>query len=147
MIIKYEKIEGIPVTKRLQPTECTSCRELKTLKENGRGVEYYSGERGSSRRRDCVAFLDFFAKTQEARELIKNRELNLYVSRDRLSHRTKIIISINYHIFLQDYDVKMPNSRFMDDVNKQRRNFISLSELGFGPLKFRFRRVRLQLTK
>ena len=26
----------------------------------------------------CVAFLDFFAK--EARELIKNRALNLYVS-------------------------------------------------------------------
>ena len=47
----------------------------------------------SSRRRDCVAFLDFFAKTQEARELIKNRELYLYVSHDRLSHRTKIVIS------------------------------------------------------
>ena len=40
----------------------------------------------------CVAFLDFFAKAQEARELIKNRELNLHGSRDRsLSHRTKII--------------------------------------------------------
>ena len=36
---------------------------------------------------------DFFAKAQEARELIKNRELNLYVSRDRLSHRIKIIMS------------------------------------------------------
>ena len=58
------------------------------------GVECYSGERGSSWRRDCVAFLDFFAKTQEARELIReNRELNLYVSRDGLSHCTKIIIS------------------------------------------------------
>ena len=33
----------------------------------------------------CVAFLDFFAKAQDARELIKNHELNLYVSRDRLS--------------------------------------------------------------
>ena len=40
----------------------------------------------------CVAFLDFFAKAQEARELTKNRELNLHGSRDRsLSHRTKII--------------------------------------------------------
>ena len=38
-------------------------------------------------------------------------------------------------------------SRFMEDVNKQRRNFISLSELGYGPLKFSFRRVRLHLTK
>ena len=35
----------------------------------------------------------------------------------------------------------------MEDVNKQRRNFISLSELEYGPLKFIFRRVRLQLTK
>ena len=35
----------------------------------------------------------------------------------------------------------------MEDVNKQRRNFISLFELGYGPLKFSFRRVRLQLTK
>ena len=38
-------------------------------------------------------------------------------------------------------------SRFMEDVNKQRRNFISLSKLECGPLKFSFRRVRLQLTK
>ena len=38
-------------------------------------------------------------------------------------------------------------SRFIEDVNKQRRNFISLSELEYGPLKFSFRRVRLQLTK
>ena len=40
--------------------------------------------------RFSVAFLDFFAKAQEARELIKNLELNLFVSRDRLSHRTKL---------------------------------------------------------
>ena len=35
----------------------------------------------------------------------------------------------------------------MEDVNKQRGNFVSLSELEFGPLNFSFRRVRLQLTK
>ena len=35
----------------------------------------------------------------------------------------------------------------MEDVNKQRRNFISVSELKYGPLKFSFRRVGLQLTK
>ena len=34
----------------------------------------------------------------------------------------------------------------MEDVNKQRRNFISLSKLGYRPLKFSFRRVRLHLT-
>ena len=37
--------------------------------------------------------------------------------------------------------------QFMEDVNKQRRNFISLFELGYGPLKFSFWRVRLHLTK
>ena len=31
---------------------------------------------------------------------------------------------------------------FIADVNKQRRNFVSLSELEYGPLKFKFRRVR-----
>ena len=35
----------------------------------------------------------------------------------------------------------------MEDVNKQRRNYISLSELRYGPLKFSFSRVRLHLTK
>ena len=35
----------------------------------------------------------------------------------------------------------------MEDVIKQRQNFISLFELGYGPLKFSFRRVRVQLTK
>ena len=42
-------------------------------------------------------------------------------------------------------------SRFKEDVNKQRRNFISLPELEYaaeyGHLKFSFRRVRLHLTK
>ena len=37
--------------------------------------------------------------------------------------------------------------RFMEDVNKQGRNFISLSELGYGPLIFSFRRVCLHVTK
>ena len=35
----------------------------------------------------------------------------------------------------------------MENVNKQRQNFIPVSELKYGHLKFSFRRVRLQLTK
>ena len=35
----------------------------------------------------------------------------------------------------------------MENVNKKRRNFISLSELENGPLEFKFRRVRVHLTK
>ena len=46
---------------------------------------------------------------------------------------------------LQDFHLKI--SRFMDYVYKQRRNFISRSELGYGPKEFNSRRVRLHLTK
>ena len=48
--------------------------------------------------------------------------------------------------FLPDYYVKMPTC-FMEDVNKQRRNLISLSELEYGPLEFKFRRIRIHLAK
>ena len=34
----------------------------------------------------------------------------------------------------------------MEDVNNQRRNFISLSELGYGPKEFYSRRVLPHLT-
>ena len=34
----------------------------------------------------------------------------------------------------------MPNSRFMENVNRQGRSFISLSELEYGPFEFNFRR-------
>ena len=33
---------------------------------------------------------------------------------------------------LHDYDGKMPNFPFMEDVNKRRLNFLSLSELEYG---------------
>ena len=42
-------------------------------------------------------------------------------------HHTFLYISFP---FLHDYDVKMPNFAFMEDINKEQRNFISLSELG-----------------
>ena len=35
----------------------------------------------------------------------------------------------------------------METLNKQRRNFISLSELEYSPLEFKFRRVRIHLSK
>jgi len=38
-------------------------------------------------------------------------------------------------------------SRFMEYVNKQRRNAISLSELGYGHLEFNSRRARLHLIR
>ena len=45
--------------------------------------------------------------------------------------------------FLHDDDVKMPNFEFAENANKQTRNFTSFPKLGYGPLEFNFRRVRL----
>ena len=54
------------------------------------------------------------------------------------------------HFFPVFARLRRENAKFcvsMEDVNKQRRNVFSLSELGYGPLIFSFRRVRLHLTK
>ena len=48
--------------------------------------------------------------------------------------------------FMHDFDVKSPNT-FYRGRNKRRGNFISLSELGYCPQEFNFRRVRLHLAK
>ena len=68
------------------------------------------------------------------------------ISRTTTSHEHRNFLYISFP-FLQDYDVKVPNFAFYGGRKQQERNFISLSELEFGPLKFRFRRVRLQSTK
>ena len=60
------------------------------------------------------------------------------------AHHTFVYISLQ---FLLDYDVKMPKFAFYGKSNKQRRNFLSLPELGYDALEFNFRRVRLHLTK
>jgi len=60
-------------------------------------------------------------------------------------HHTFLYISLP---FLLDYDVELPNFAFlMENVNKQRRNFISLSEPGYGAEEFIYSLVRKDLTK
>ena len=49
--------------------------------------------------------------------------------------------------FMHTYDLKMPNCAFLGERKQARRTFLSLSDLGYGPLEFNFRRVRLHLTK
>ena len=68
------------------------------------------------------------------------------ISKTTTSHVHHAFLYISF-LFLNDYDVKMPNSAFKEDLNKQRGNFISLSELDHGILKFSFKGVRLHLTK
>ena len=51
------------------------------------------------------------------------------ISKTLTSHVHHAFLYISFP-FLPDYDVKMPNFAFMEEINKQQRNFISLSELG-----------------
>ena len=51
------------------------------------------------------------------------------ISKTTTSHVHHTFLYISFP-FLHDYDVKMPNFAFMEDINKEQRNFISLSELG-----------------
>ena len=54
-------------------------------------------------------------------------------------------------LFLHDYDLKMPNFAFYGGCKQATTKFYFIlfffSELGYGHLKFSFRRVRLHLTK
>ena len=47
---------------------------------------------------------------------------------------------------LHDYDVKYLIPRFMEDVNKRRRIFLSLSKLECGPQEINSREIRLHLS-
>ena len=77
---------------------------------------------------------------------IQRRDGNENVKKQQLcTCSTLLHISL---LFLQTTTWKCLIPRFTEkNVTKQRRNFISLSELGYGPLEFKFRRVRLYLTK
>ena len=46
---------------------------------------------------------------------------------------------------LHDYDVKMPDCKFMEDVNKRRRISFSFSKLECGSQEINSREIRLHL--
>ena len=70
------------------------------------------------------------------------------VTRTSTSHVHQTFLYV-YIPFLHNCDVKLNCliSRFMENINKQRRNFISLSGLGYGRLEFNISRVRLHSTR
>ena len=70
----------------------------------------------------------------------------LIISKTTTSHVHHTFLYISFP-FLHDYDVKMPHFAFYRGRKQATTKFFSLSELEFCPLKFSFRRVRLQLTK
>ena len=68
------------------------------------------------------------------------------ISKTTTSHVHHVFLYISF-LFLLDHDVKMPNFAFYGGRKQATTKFSSLSELGYGPLKFTFRGVRLHLTK
>ena len=59
----------------------------------------------------------------------RGRQREGLISKTTTSHVHHTFLYISFP-FLYDYNVKMPYFAFMEDVNKQQRNFISLSEFG-----------------
>ena len=77
-----------------------------------------------------------------------NKTIGL-ISKTTTLHVHHALLYISLPFLHDDYDVKMPNFVFYgtENVNKQRRNYLSLPELEYGPLEFKFRRVRVRLQK
>ena len=84
---------------------------------------------------------DFNSTTRRQRERLKN---------NRFNKQNNNFARFFVHFFAVFARLRRENAKFrvfLENVNKQRRNYISLSELGYGPLEFKFRRVRVHLTK
>ena len=64
-----------------------------------------------------------------------------------ISKTTTLHVHHTFLPFFHDYDVKMPNFAFCGKRKQGTTKFFSLSELGYGPLEFRFRRGLLHLAK
>ena len=87
-----------------------------------------------------------FKIQQRGRQWEHQKTIGL-ISKTTTSHVHHTFLYISFP-FLHDYNVKMPNFTFYGECkNNQRWNFISLSELEYGALKFNSERARLQLTK
>ena len=94
----------------------------------------------------CVQILGTLRSNDaDDNENVKKKTISLII-KTTTSHVHHTFLYISFP-FLHDYDVKMPNFAFYGGRKQPTTKFISLSELEFGPLKFSFRRVRLQSTK
>ena len=73
-----------------------------------------------------------YPTTRRQRELQQNNKFNKQNNNFARASRFYFCISLP---FLHDYEVKMPNFAFMDNVNKQQRNlfFFSLLNLDMVP--------------
>ena len=97
-ISQYEKIEGLPSRNVSSQLSVYVMPRIKNSKKKMAGVLNAIWAREEVHGEEIVQhFLIFLAKAQKEREFIKNRELNLYVSRDRLYHRTRKLSYLGEH--------------------------------------------------
>ena len=92
----------------------------------------------------CPRIRDFRSNDADDNENVQNT--TGLISKTTTSHVHHTFLYISFP-FLHDYDVKMPHFAFYRGRKQATTKFFSLSELEYCPLKFSFRRVRLQLTK
>ena len=92
----------------------------------------------------CPRIRDFRSNDADDNENVQNT--TGLISKTTTSHVHHTFLYISFP-FLHDYDVKMPHFTFYRGRKQATTKFFSLSELEYCPLKFSFRRVRLQLTK
>ena len=88
---------------------------------------------------ETLATLD--PTTPRQRKILKKTKQNKQANKQTIGLISKTKTLLEHHTFFcnfffpfgHDYDVKMSNFAFMENVNKLRRNFISLVELGYSP--------------
>ena len=80
--------------------------------------------------------------TRQQRECQNNKRCN--EKNDNFARASHVFV----HFFAVFTRLRLENfARFMENVNKQRRNLISLLKLGYVPEEFNSSCVRLHLTK
>ena len=91
-----------------------------------------------------VSVFCWFDHFHVSRENIKNAEQRSIGKTTTLHvHHTFLYISLPSP---HDYDAKCQISHFMEDVNKRRQFFLSISKIACNPREINLREIRLHLT-
>ena len=92
-------------------------------------------------------FQGYFFKIPRRRRQRERQKAIRWIGRKTTVHAFFTLFCIFLYRHYMTMTLKCLISRFTGDVNKRRRNFLSLSELEYGCLEFGSVRVRLHFTK
>ena len=125
---------------------CYVCVLLTLYNIRDLNIQHRQRERQKTRRR-CLSFLTGTLRSNDADgdERVK-KTIGFILRKTTTLHVHHAFLYISLPVFARPRREKCLISRFMEYVDKQQRNFTSLSELGYGPSEFNSRRVRLHFT-